>query len=172
MLAPDPRFDQIDAMEGREFERAVADLLKLLEFDQVEQTPFFDKGADIVAVKGGVRTAVQVKRWSNPVGVDAVRQLIDGQKQYECDRGLLVTNSFLTEEALRSAKTWNIEVWDRRKLADYVPGDPPAVDTGVCAHCGRPVSIGVTKWCLSHPGRYGGFVYCPAHQKRASRTAS
>jgi len=172
MLAPDPRFERIDAMEGREFEAAVAELLEILGYEDVEKTSYFDNGADVLAVKDGVRVAVQVKRWSNPVGVDAVRQLIDGIKRYACDRGLLVTNSYLTEEATRSVEAWDIEVWDRAKLADYAEGEPASVDLGVCTHCGRPVSPGVTRWCLSHPGRYGGFVYCPAHQRLASRTPS
>jgi restriction system protein len=94
MLAPEPRFERIDAMEGREFERAVAELLELLGYEDVEQTAYYDKGADILAVKDGLRVAVQVKRWSNSVGVDAVRQLIDGTKHYGCDRSLLVTNSY------------------------------------------------------------------------------
>jgi restriction system protein len=172
MLAPDPRFEQIDVMDGREFEAQVAELLELLGYEDVEQTPYYDKGADILAVKGGLRVAVQVKRRSNSVGVDAVRQLIDGTKRYGCDRGLLVTNSYLTNEAKRSAKVWEVEVWDRRTLANYAEGEPASIDVSVCAHCGRSVSPGVTKWCLSHPERYGGSVYCPGHQKRSSRRAS
>ncbi|MDE3025955.1 MAG: restriction endonuclease, partial [Acidobacteriota bacterium] len=91
MLAPDPRFEQIDAMDGRDFETAVAELLEMLGYEDVERTPFFDKGADILATHDGVRVAVQVKRWSSAVNVDAVRQLVDGIRQYGCDRGLLVT---------------------------------------------------------------------------------
>jgi restriction endonuclease Mrr len=172
MLAPDPRFERIDAMDGRAFERAVAELLDILGYEDVEQTSYYDKGADIVATKDGVRTAVQVKRWSHPVDQKSVMQLVNGVKQYECERGLLITNSYLTGPAAQTAKTWGIEVWDRRTLGDFAEGESATVDTSVCAHCGRPVSPGVTKWCLSHPGRYGGFVYCPAHQKRSSRTAS
>lgn len=172
MLAPDPRFERIDSMDGREFETQVAELLELLGYEDVEQTPYYDKGADILAVKDGLRVAVQVKRWSSPVGVDAVRQLIDGTRRYGCERGLLVTNSYLTDEAKRSAEAWEIEVWDRRTLAGFAEGEPASIDTSICAHCGRSVSPGVTKWCLSHPARYGGFVYCPAHQRRSSRPAS
>jgi Holliday junction resolvase-like predicted endonuclease len=172
MLAPDPRFEQIDAMEGREFEAQVAGLLELLGYEDVAQTSYYDKGADILASKDGLRVAVQVKRWSHPIDQKSVMQLVNGVKQYECDRGLLVTNSYLTEPAVRTANTWQIEVWDRETLAEYAEGEPPHIDTSICAHCGRSVSPGTTKWCLSRPGRYGGLVYCQAHQKRASRTAS
>lgn len=172
MLAPDPRFEQIDAMDGRDFETAVAELLEMLGYEDVERTPFFDKGADILATHDGVRVAVQVKRWSSAVNVDAVRQLVDGIRQYGCDRGLLVTSSYLTGPAERTAKTWDIEIWDRKMLGDYLDGEPSVVDTSVCAHCGGSVPSGVTNWCLSHPGRYGGLVYCRTHQRRASRATS
>jgi hypothetical protein len=169
MLAPDPRFEQIDAMDGLEFEAAVAGLLRLLEFEQVQRIGGFDKGADIVAVRDGQRIAVQAKRWSTPVNLNAVRQLVDGVRQYNCTRGLLVTNSFLTTPAIECAETWDIEVWDRRRLADFLDGDPPEVDTTVCAECGKQVSKGTTDWCLARPSRYGGFVYCRKHQARSQR---
>jgi hypothetical protein len=169
MLAPDPRFERIDAMDGLEFEAAVADLLCLLNFTDVQRTGRFDKGADILAVRNGQRIAVQVKRWSTAVTIDAVRQLADGMHRYECPQGLLVTNSFLTTPAVECAKDWKIEVWDRFKLADFLDGDPPEVDTRVCAECGRRVSKGTTDWCLRHPSRYGGSVYCQKHQARSQR---
>jgi hypothetical protein len=169
MLAPDPRFNEIDAMDGLEFEAAIADLLRLLEFEQVDRVGGFDKGADIVAVRDGERIAVQVKRWSTPVDLKAVRQLIDGIRQYDCERGLLVTNNFLTPPAMQCTETWSIEVWDRRRLAEYLEGDPPDIDTTVCAECGQPISKGTTDWCLSRPSRYGGSVFCRKHQARSQR---
>jgi hypothetical protein len=166
MLAPDPRFGVIDSMDGFAFEEAVAELLELLGAEDVKRMPRFDRGADIVAVRDGVRTAVQVKRWTNAVDVAAVRQLVDGMRHYDCPAGLLVTNSFLTERALDSARAWDIEVWDRAALAEYLDGEAPAIDPNLCAECGMRVSPGVRDWCLAHPGRYGGSVFCRVHQRR------
>lgn len=171
MLAPDPRFERIDAMDGRDFEGAVAELLEMLGYEDVELTSFYDKGADILALRNGARIAVQVKRWSHPVDQKSVMQLVNGVKQYECDRGLLVTNSFLTEPAERTAKTWGIEIWDRRTLAEFAQGLPPKTDPSRCAECGSWITKGVQQWCLSHPARYGGFVYCRKHQARSRRRA-
>lgn len=139
MLALDPRFERIDAMVGRDFEAAVAELLEMLGYEDVECTSFYDKGADILALKNGARIAVQVKRWARPVDQKSVLQLVNGVKQYECDRGLLVTNSFLTEPAERTAKTWGIEIWDRRTLAELLracrprptPADAPSAVPGL-----------------------------------------
>jgi restriction endonuclease len=171
MLAPDPRFERLDRMNGLDFEDAVIELLDGLGYEGIEKTDYYDKGADIIAVNDGVRTAIQVKRWSSAVDEASVMQLVNGVKQYDCVHGLLVTNSYLTERAQKTAKTWDIEVWDRQTLSEYVDGEPPTVDTSVCAECGRRVSRGVTDWCRAHPGRYGGFVYCMKHQRRSRRRA-
>ena len=171
MLAEDPRFAHIDAMDGPAFERAVAELFELLGY-HVELIGGYDKGADLVLTKDGERTAVQAKRYSAAVGIDAVRQLIDGRKRYECTQGLVVTNSFFTEQAIECAETWEIDLWDRRTLAEYVDGDPPVVDTTVCAECGSAVTAGVTQWCLDRPARYGGSVYCRTHQAKSKRRAA
>ena len=169
MLAPDPRFERIDGLDGLEFEAAVVELLALLGFEQVEHIGGFDKGADIVAVRDGVRTAVQAKRWSTAIDLKSVRQLVDGIHRYECTAGLLVTNSFLTKPALECAESWDIEVWDRHTLADFLEGEAPTVDTSLCAECGVRVSAGVTSWCLARPAQYGGAVYCMKHQARSQR---
>jgi restriction system protein len=171
MLAPDPRFERIDGLDGLEFEIAVAELLPLVGFEQVERIGGFDKGADIIALRDGVRTAVQAKRWSTPVNLNAVRQLVDGVHRYKCEAGLLVTNSFLTKPALECAAEWEFEVWDRHVLADFLEGEAPEIDTTVCAECHQPVSPGVRSWCLARPASYGGFVYCMKHQARSQRRA-
>lgn len=171
MLAPDPRFERIDRMDGREFQAEVGDLLELLGFENVERIPAFDKGADIVAVRDGKRVAVQVKRWSTPINLSAVRQLVDGKARYGCEEAILVTNSYLNRHATECARFHRIEVWDRRTLANYTDGDEPTTDTSVCAECGASVSPGVSKWCLTQLARYGGFVYCPKHQARSQRRA-
>ena len=66
VLAPDPRFERLDAMTGMEFEAALAELFALLDHD-VEHIGGFDKGADLVITRDGARTAVQVKRHSGSV---------------------------------------------------------------------------------------------------------
>lgn len=105
------------------------------------------------------------------MNLDAVRQLIDGVKRYGCERGLLVTNSFLTEQAAECATAWGIEVWDRRTLGQYVDGDASIARTNACAECGHRVTPGVQRFCLSRPARFGERVYCMRHQARSPRRA-
>jgi restriction system protein len=155
-------------MDGSEFERVFGELFTLLGYS-VERTQTFDKGADLILSDGGQRMAVQAKRSSSPVGITAVRQLLDGKARYGCDQGMVVTNHFFTEKAIECASFHEIQLWDRRKLSDFVDGDPPQIDTTVCARCGAPVSAGVAEWCLDHPSRYDGNVFCPKHQRRSQR---
>lgn len=158
-------------MNGSEFELALAELFELLGYE-VELIGGFDKGADLVITKDCERTGVQAKRYSGSVGIAAVRQLIDGMKRYECARGLVVTNSFFTEQAIECAEAWDVDLWDRRELANYVDGPPPKVDTTICAVCGVAVTSGTIKWCLDRPARYGGNVYCRKHQAKSQRRAA
>jgi hypothetical protein len=168
MLAPDPRFTEIDGLDGAAFEAALAQLFELLGYD-VEHIGGFDKGADLILTQDGLRTAVQAKRWSTGVGIEAVRQLLDGMKRYTCDNGIVVTNSFFTEPAVECAGFHGIGLWDRWKLAEFVDGEPPNVDRTVCAECGARVTKGTTDWCISHPARYDGNVFCRKHQTRSQR---
>ena len=171
MLDRDPRFERLDAMSGPEFEGALVELFELLGFE-VELIGGFDKGADLVITRDDARTAVQAKRHAGRVGIDAVRQLIDGMKSYDCTCGLVVTNSFFTPQAIECAERLGIGLWDRRELANYIAGEAPDVDTSVCAECGVDVTAGISKWCLDHPARYGGNVYCRRHQKKSQRSAA
>jgi restriction endonuclease Mrr len=172
VLLPDPRFEEIDRMQGLAFELALVDLLELLGYEDVERVGGFDKGADILATDEGERIAVQAKRRSSSVGISAVRQLIDGRKRYGCARGLVITNSFFTEQAIECAREWEIELWDRKVLAEFVEGEAPEIDPSSCAECGKIVTKGVSDWCLARPWRYGGAVFCRAHQARSARDAA
>jgi predicted RecB family endonuclease len=171
VLMSDPRFAQIDAMDGVSFEHAILELLRRGGYEELERIGGYDKGADIVGTYDGERVAVQVKRHSSAVRIDAVRQVLDGMTRYGCSRGLVVTNSFFTEPAIECANVHGIELWDRRDLSEFVDGEAPDVDVTVCAECGRGVTKGVTEWCLARPSRYGGAVFCRAHQARRNRSA-
>jgi restriction system protein len=148
MLAPDPRFSRLDVLDGEAFEVELAELFEILGF-AVQRTPKYDKGADLILTLRGARTAVQAKRASAAVGIDAVRQVIDGRRQYDCDDAMVVTNNFFTDKAIECARTWDVALWDRWKLAEFVAGDPPKMDNSVCAECGREVTLGVTECALT-----------------------
>ncbi len=94
-------------MDPKEFERLIGTLLASLGFDAIEVTRFHgDKGVDLRATLtvGGitdVRTAIQVKRWSNNVQAPQVRELRGGLGPH--DRGLVITTAGFSAGAVEEA---------------------------------------------------------------------
>jgi restriction system protein len=89
----------VDTMDGLEFEKYVAQLLKTRGYSKVSLTEKYDLGVDIIAMKDGVRWGIQVKRYSGLVGASAVRQVVTALPLYKCDRAMVITNSNYTKNA-------------------------------------------------------------------------
>lgn len=94
-------------MDPKEFEHLIGRLLGALGFTAIEVTQFHgDKGVDLRATLtvGGitdVRTAIQVKRWSNNVQAPQVRELRGGLGPH--DRGLVITTAGFSPGAIEEA---------------------------------------------------------------------
>ena len=91
---------------GHAYERAVARYLRCHGYWCVKVTGASggDYGVDITARRGLFRKyAVQCKRYSNPVGVRAVQEVVGGMKMYNCNRAMVITNSTYTKPARRLA---------------------------------------------------------------------
>jgi len=59
----------VDGMEGHQFEFFCADLLRKVGFLDVSVTPGSgDQGVDILAVKDGIKYAIQCKNYANTLG--------------------------------------------------------------------------------------------------------
>ena len=113
----DRRISRMDELEGHEFEFFFADLLKAQGFIDVEVTRGSgDFGVDILAEKDGVTYAVQCKRHTAPVGVEAVLCTYGGLAYYERMVGVIMTNQYFTAPAVEAAKKLRILLWDRGYL--------------------------------------------------------
>lgn len=149
-----------------------------------------------------VASAVQVKRYHRHVGVKAVQETVAAKQVYNCTHAMVITNSTFSSQARTLARANQVELWDRDRLttellahqpgqaiptsavSDMLPTDPPAKLPGgpariqpmygpsVCAVCGKPVSAKVQAYCLEHPERFGGAIYCYDHQKQVGRRAA
>lgn len=107
----------IDLMEGHDFERFCADLLKKHGFLEVEVTKGSgDYGIDILAEKDGVTYAIQCKCYAAPVGVKAVQEAYAGRDYYDRMVGAVLTNQYFTTPAVEAAKKLKILLWDRGYL--------------------------------------------------------
>ena len=113
------RPEDMDLMEGHEFEYYCAELLKKCGFQDVEVTKGSgDYGVDILAEKEGVTYAIQCKCYSAPVGVKAVQEAYAGRDYYDRMVGAVLTNQYFTRPAMDAAKKLKILLWDRGYLED------------------------------------------------------
>lgn len=103
----------IDKLSGEEFEDYLFNLFKNLGYE-VESTPASnDYGADLIITKSNEKIVVQAKRYSSPVGISAVQEVIGAKNYYNANKCLVVTNNYFTPNAIELAKCNNVELWDR-----------------------------------------------------------
>lgn len=113
--------DELDKMEGLDFEYYCAELLRNRGFIEVEVTKSSgDYGIDILAEKEGVTYAIQCKRYNGPVGVKAVQEAYAGRDFYDRMVGCVLTNQYFTQPAVDAAQKLKILLWDRDYLEEMI----------------------------------------------------
>lgn len=120
MLAYD--MERLDGMKGLEFEQRLGVFFDKQGY-RVKVTPGSrDHGIDLVIEKGGIRTAVQAKRYSatRKVGSPEVRNLAGSLKGTKCNDCLLITTTYFTKDAVQDAAQCGVGLWDRDELAKRI----------------------------------------------------
>ena len=113
--------DELDEMEGLDFEYYCAELLRNRGFIEVEvKKSSGDYGIDILAEKEGVTYAIQCKRYNGPVGVKAVQEAYAGRDFYDRMVGCVLTNQYFTQPAVDAAQKLKILLWDRDYLEEMI----------------------------------------------------
>lgn len=111
----------IDGMDGHEFEYFCADLLRKVGFLEVSVTPGSgDQGVDVLAVKDGIKYAIQCKNYASALSNTPVQEVSAGKQFYGCHVGVVMTNSTFTPGAVQLATATNVLLWDRRKLDELI----------------------------------------------------
>lgn len=123
-----PTLDKCDYMEGHDFERLCADVLRTNGYTGVRVTPASgDYGVDVLASKNGTQYAIQCKCYSAPVGNHAVQEAFAGASYYGGGIPVVLTNQYFTPAAQKQAKAIGVLLWDRDKLKKLLEAyDSPA----------------------------------------------
>lgn len=101
-------------MEGHEFERWCAELLRENGFQNVEVTKgSYDQGVDILAKKDDIRYGIQCKCYDSNLGNTPVQEVFTGKTIYHCHVGVVMINSYFTESARKAAEAAGVILWDR-----------------------------------------------------------
>ena len=113
--------EEIDVMDGHDFEYYTAEMLKYDGFKSVEVTKGSgDFGVDVTAYKDGHKWAFQCKRYSKNLGLKPIQEVYAGAKRYNADKAVVFTNVYFTPNAQSLANTLHVELWGRDKLADII----------------------------------------------------
>lgn len=116
-------FVVVDSMDGHTFEEWCAELLRKNGFVDVEVTPGSgDQGVDVIAVKEGVRYAIQCKCYSSDLSNKPVQEVHTGKSIYKCQVGVVMTNRHFTPGAKEAAEATGVLLWDRDKLEELISG--------------------------------------------------
>ena len=109
-----PSIYSVDNLDGHTFEFFCADMLKKLGYADVRVTQASgDNGVDILASYNGVPYAIQCKRYAKKVGNKAVQEVFSGANYYKCQKAIVITNNYFTDQAIDAAKKLGVTLWDR-----------------------------------------------------------
>ena len=107
----------VDTMTGREFELFTERLLEANGFTDIEVTQASnDLGVDVLAEKDFVKYAIQCKRYSGSVGIEAVQQIIAAKSINNCHVAVVLTTSTFSKSAVTLAEANGVLLWDRERL--------------------------------------------------------
>ena len=107
----------VDEMAGVEFEHYVAAVLRGVGYTVEVTKASGDFGVDLIATRGGVRTAVQCKRQARAVNGSAIQQVVAGAAVYDCSATMVVSNHRYTPAAEHLAEVHDCTLVDRVRLA-------------------------------------------------------
>ena len=111
----------VDGMDGYKFEYFCADLLLKNGFEKADVTPGSgDQGVDIIAVKDGLKYAIQCKNYQNPLGNTPIQEVSAGKTFYGCHVAAVITNSTFTAGAQKLADATGVLLWDRSYIEKLI----------------------------------------------------
>lgn len=108
--------EYIDTLSGFEFEDYLEELFTELGYTAKELPYSNDYGADLIISKGFNEIVIQAKNYSTNVGNKAVQEVIAAKSYYKCDIGMVITNSYYTQNAVKTAEASEIILIDRDGL--------------------------------------------------------
>lgn len=108
---------QVDQLTPYEFEEWVARFLRIAGYKANATKKSGDYGVDVIAEKDNTSIAIQVKKFTKPVGIKAVQEVISGMDYYNCYEGWVITTApYFTQAAKNLAKTRNIKLYNKNDL--------------------------------------------------------
>ena len=75
-----------------------------------------DDGVDVIARKGSVMVAIQVKCWARPVTKGAVQEVVAGRPMYGCTHASVISRSGYMPSTIRMARVNRVILLDAHRV--------------------------------------------------------
>ncbi len=115
--------EKLKCMDAKGFEHVVADILRAMGYKDVKVVGGSgDLAVDITARHGRDKVVVQCKRYTSKKVTSPEMQMFIGMMltEYNARKGIYVTTSSFTQDAIELARRHGIELWDGNTLAEMV----------------------------------------------------
>lgn len=105
-------------MSPNDYEHFCAGVLRNYGWETEVTKTSGDQGADIVARKAGVRAVIQTKKYSNPVGNEAVQQIYAAQAHYGATIAAVISTAGFTRSARELAHSTRVHLMHHDQLGE------------------------------------------------------
>ena len=115
--------------KGLELEKLIAKLFKVKGYETKHNVKLIGRSGvkhqiDVLAEYRAPlhvsRIIIECKSYDKPIDKDIIMKLIQEVQDLGVDRGILVTTSYFTPDAVSTAKGYNIDLWDGTKLRNLL----------------------------------------------------
>lgn len=112
----------LDNLSGKEFEDFLKWLFQELSYSVELTKVTADSGVDLVLKKDKEKVAVQAKRYnrSTKVSNEVILKTYGGMGVYKCNKSIIITTSYFTNQAKSDAQKLDIDLWDRDILSSKI----------------------------------------------------
>ncbi len=110
----------IDLLDLAQYQKYIGALLTRQGFNLRTPEGSFNLGVDLAAEKDKCKYAVQIKRQTTPTSGAIVNDLEREKHRYGCDRSMIISNNYFTDDAVERAGSSGCELIDREKLGDWI----------------------------------------------------
>ncbi|MFV1455484.1 restriction endonuclease [Bacillus mycoides] len=108
--------DEIDQMNGRQFEEYLSSLYQSLGYNTEVTKVSGDFGADLILENNTGKIIVQAKRYKNKVSIQSVQEIVGAKRYYDAAHACVVTNNYFTEPARKLADANDVLLINRDLL--------------------------------------------------------
>lgn len=117
-IAKNPSLEWDSNMSPAEYETFCADTLNNNGWDAKTTVATGDQGVDVIAEKGGVKVAIQCKKYSSAVDNKAVQEVAAGMSYWGADIAVVVSTAGYTRSARELASVHNVYLLHHDELKD------------------------------------------------------